>query len=109
MRIINGEEFLSPQEAAQKLAISYKTLQRWSDAGGRWTWIRAASNGSANGAANGNGNGNGHGSRTKEWREVKLDVKFTRAGHRLYRRESIELLLDALLQEEKVQQQPVAA
>jgi predicted site-specific integrase-resolvase len=102
MRTIDGEEFLSPQEAAQKLAISSKTLQRWADIGGRWAWYRAASN------SNGNGNSNGH-SRMKEWREVKLDVKFTRAGHRLYRRVSIESLLDELRLEEKEHRDSIAA
>ncbi len=97
MRTIDGEEFLAPQEAASKLDVSYKTLQRWSDIGGRWAWIRS----------HGNGNGNGH-RRTKEWREVQLDVKFTRAGHRLYRREDIESLLKDLMQEENQHAQPVS-
>jgi hypothetical protein len=108
MRTINGEEFLSPQEAAQKLAISYKTLQRWSDNGGRWIWVRATTNGNGNSGSNGNGSGPAHG-RTKEWRTVNLDVIVTRAGHRLYRRDTIEQLLSELVEEEKDQRHPVAA
>lgn len=93
MRTIDGEEFLSPQEAASLLAISYKTLQRWSDAGGRWVWVRPHTNG--------NGNGNHVPRPQKVWRSVEIDFTFSRAGHRLYRRKDVERLVKELEREEK--------
>ena len=71
MKVVDGELYLSPQEASAQLQISYKTLQRWADAGERWIWVR----------------GNGH--REKQRLPVQLDVRYTPTGYRLYGQSSV--------------------
>jgi predicted site-specific integrase-resolvase len=75
-KILDGELYLTAQEASTMLQVSYKTLQRWADAGERRIWVRA--------------NGNGH--RKKESRPVQIEVRFTPGGFRLYRASNIEAL-----------------
>lgn len=96
MKTINGVEFLTPQEAAEMLGVSYKTLQRWTDAGERWARILIKTN----------GNSPPRYQLVKERRTVRVEFRFTRAGHRMYRRDSIDSLANQLLKEEKQRQLP---
>ncbi len=73
-RMLDGELYLSPQEASQMLHVSYKTLQRWADAGVMNVWTGT------------------NGSRARKQKRVRIDLRYTAAGYRLYRAKSIERL-----------------
>lgn len=77
-RILDGEVYLTPQEASALLHVSYKTLQRWADARERQIWVERG------------------GQRVKETQPVRLSVRFTPTGYRLYSRDSVERLREAV-------------
>lgn len=77
-RIVDGEVYLSPIEASAILGVSYKTLQRWVEAGEVTAWVGT------------------NGSRRRESRPVNVDVRYTPTGYRLYNQRNIQQLRDAL-------------
>ena len=77
-KIVDGEIYLSPQEASTVLGISYKTLQRWVEAGEASTWV----------GTNGN--------RRRKSRRVNIEVRYTPTGYRLYNQKSIQRLHESL-------------
>jgi len=76
MKLMDGEVYLSPLEASAKLGVSYKTLQRWVEAGVVNTWV----------GTNGN--------RRRELKPVKIEMRYTPTGYRLYKQKSIEQLCE---------------
>lgn len=76
MKLMDGEVYLTPLEASAKLGVSYKTLQRWVEAGAVNTWVGT------------------NGSRRRKLKPVKIDVRYTPTGYRFYRQKSIERLCE---------------
>lgn len=75
MRFIDGEVYLNPCEAASFLGISYKTLQRWVEAGERKGWGMVG------------------GKRVKVCCPIQITPRFTMTGYRLYKQSDIGNLL----------------
>lgn len=78
MRMVDGEVYLSPLEASTMLGISYKTLQRWVEAGEVNAWVGT------------------NGSRRREPRRINVKLRFTRTGYRLYNQKGIQELCESL-------------
>jgi DNA-binding transcriptional MerR regulator len=77
MKLMDGEVYLSPLEASAMLGVSYKTLQRWVEAGAVNTWV-----------------GTNSGSRRRKRKPVKIEVRYTPTGYRFYKQKSIERLCE---------------
>lgn len=73
-KLIEGEWWLSPNEAASLLGISYKTLQRWTEGKKMNVWTGP------------------NGKRKRIKRTIKIEVRHTPTGYRLYRSSDIDKL-----------------
>ena len=82
-RFIEGDFYLSPDEASTMLGISYKTLQRWVEAGHASYWKRI------------------NGKRKRAQREILITVKFTPTGYRIYKAADIEKLRAAFTEDQQ--------
>jgi len=82
-RFIEGELYLSPDEASAMLGVSYKTLQRWVEAGHAAYWKRI------------------NGKRKRAQRKISVTAKFTPTGYRIYKAADIKQLLAEFTEESK--------
>jgi excisionase family DNA binding protein len=73
-KLINNKVYLSPFEASAVLGISYKTLERWVDAGGMNVWAQQGAR------------------RKRVWKRLAIKRIVTPTGYRLYEQASIDAL-----------------
>ncbi len=79
MKIINGKYYFTPNEAGTILGISYKTLQRWVERGGRPIKAKTKSRGGQH-----------------KVKKIKLECIVTPTGYHYYNGEQIETLASEL-------------